>query len=132
MRKEKDRPEAALQNQSGQTIKQGDSTTPRLPHIGTMHSRALARLLAGRKIDHHQFQNETGSYRLSRDIHVLGVRYGWRIERAEYQRAVRDGQRIAMRSFARYWLSPESIAAIGPRGCAFVDAVAQFEKRAAA
>ena len=107
-------------------------TAPRYPKAKSMAGRALARLLKGQIIDHHSFLDATASYRLSRDIHVLAERYGWPIERADYNRAVRDGARIVMRKFRRYWLDRSAIRHAGERAQKFVQSVARYEHSEAA
>ena len=74
---------------------------PAWPNRHTLADRALASLLAGRSIDHPEFQGDCGSWRLAAVIFGLRAQ-GWPIE------TVYDKRRG--RTVAQYLLSPDDIA----------------------
>ncbi len=57
--------------------------SPTLPRSSTLAGRALAVLLAGRRLTHPQFQGMTGSWRLAEPIRALRHDFGWPVDTIE-------------------------------------------------
>lgn len=106
-------------------------TLQKFPRADTLTGRALALMLQGQKITHRDFQNHSASYRLSSPIEVLRNRQGWRVVDEWLNSPTNDATGRRAR-FKRYWLEPETIRAAGKRGRRFVEAVKDYESRAAA
>ncbi|HNU09741.1 MAG TPA: hypothetical protein PKJ45_00070 [Rubrivivax sp.] len=79
---------------------------PSWPSRGTLADAALARFLAGDRLDHRDFLNARGSWRLAAVVFELRA-LGWPIE-AETLAAPTDEN--PARCIARYWL-PAALAA---------------------
>ncbi|MGZ8250565.1 MAG: hypothetical protein ACXWUF_21300 [Methylomagnum sp.] len=110
-------------------------TSPTFPRYNTLTARALMRLLNGRQFTHQDFQNETGSYRLSSFIEQLRNRHGWPIETKE-ETALTQDPTGRMAKYGRYLIDPPILKdlrqELGERPELFIEAVRVFEARAAA
>jgi hypothetical protein len=103
---------------------------PKFPKTDTLTARALMRLLGGRQFTHRDFQNETGSYRLSGYIEQLRNRHSWQIETKEETAPTTDPTgRTA--TYGRYLIETEILAGLrlelGERLDNFIEAVKRFE-----
>lgn len=105
---------------------------PKFPRTNTLTARALLRLLQGRQFTHREFQNETGSYRLSGFIEQLRNRYYWPIRTKEEIAPTTDpvGRKAI---YGRYLIEPVFLSELriemGERINQFLNAVNRFESR---
>ncbi|MDD2723416.1 MAG: hypothetical protein PHH59_05240 [Methylovulum sp.] len=93
------------------------------------------RLLTGQRFTHRDFQKATSSYRLSGYIEQLRHRHGWPIETQEETAPTNDPIGRAA-TYGRYAIEPETLkrlkAEMGGRVVGFIEAVREFEAKAAA
>lgn len=80
--------------------------TPKLPQKNTLAYKALLMMLAGKKISHLDFQDDTSSWRLAAYIDVLS-KDGWTIKREDicFSTAVKPKQRY----ITKYYLDKKII-----------------------
>jgi hypothetical protein len=103
---------------------------PTYPTVGTLASRALARLLKGRTITHRDFWTECGTYRLAGYVHELREA-GWPVITVEREKETADRKRRVAK-VGEYHLQHDIIAAAGPKGDQFVAWVERWESGGAA
>jgi hypothetical protein len=103
---------------------------PTFPTVGTLASRALARLLRGRTITHRDFWFECGTYRLAGYVHELREA-GWPVITVEREKETSDRKRRVAK-VGEYHLTGDVIAAAGGTGHRFVESVERWETWVAA
>jgi hypothetical protein len=95
------------------------------PAVGTLASRALARLLRGRTLTHREFWMECGTYRLAGYIHELREA-GWPVITVEREKETSDRKRRVAK-VGEYHLTRDNIATTGEKGRQFVASVERWE-----
>jgi hypothetical protein len=103
---------------------------PTFPAVGTLASRALARLLRGRTLTHRQFWMECGTYRLAGYIHELREA-GWPVITVEREKETSDRKR-RIAKVGEYHLTRDVITTAGEKGRRFAESVERWELGVAA
>jgi len=108
--------------------------TPTFPKINSLVGRTLARLIAGNKITHRDFDGDTRSYRLSSYIEQLRNRHGWVIETVT-EKALTNDPTGRTATYGRYQIDADILdeyrKLLGQeRFRAFIVAVQGYENRA--
>ena len=82
--------------------------SPIWPSPSSLPGKALALLLAGRTLTHPEFEDVTGSWRLSEPVRALRHDYGWPIEAIEIASPTGDRpDRIIARYVLPDWVLEE-------------------------
>jgi hypothetical protein len=98
---------------------------PIYPAVGTLASRALALLLNGNRITHHDFLRHAGTYRLSGYIHELREA-GWPVITIEREKPTSDRKRRVAK-VGEYHLPHDAIAVAAEKGRRFAESVQRWE-----
>lgn len=90
------------------------------PKAHTLAARTLARLLTGTKLNHRNFDVETGTYRLASYIHYLSEKHQWLIIKTESNETSLDptGRQT---TYMNYWLPEKVIKWSGDEGKDFAE-----------
>jgi hypothetical protein len=100
------------------------------PRYNELTGRALMRLLSGQRLNHVDFQKETGSYRLSSPIEKLRNKHHWPISDS-WELVQVSETRTRTTQHKRYFISQTDIEELrldlGERLTKFIEAVKRFE-----